>query len=65
MKTAQNVTRTGMARAKGEHLSAANDTPKLDCPLMSRSFRYTPAESTDVTATWRRFGWTPPLRGLR
>ena len=28
-------------------------------PLLDPTFRYTPSSRTDVTQTWRRFGWTP------
>lgn len=64
MKTAQNVTRTGMARAKGEHLQAANDTPKpSEMKLwLHRGWRYIRSDETRVEDTWRRFGWTPPAR---
>lgn len=27
--------------------------------LLNPDFKYAPAAATDVTQTWRRFGWTP------
>lgn len=67
MKTAQNVPRTGLARAKGEHLKAANE-PQPPSELrrwQDRGWRYFGAADTDVRRTWARFGWTtlPNLRG--
>lgn len=32
-------------------------------PLHDSRFTYTPAVSTNVQATWARFGWTPPSQG--
>jgi len=31
-------------------------------PLLDPTFRYTPSNRTDVTRTWRKFGWTPTHR---
>jgi hypothetical protein len=66
MKTAQNVPRTGLALAKGEHLEAANESPPPSKTqrLMQNGWRYTPASETSVQATWRRFGWVPGLRRI-
>ena len=34
--------------------------PKLPCPLLNdKSFVYTNSASTDITKTWRKFGWIP------
>ncbi|CAB4122623.1 hypothetical protein UFOVP33_29 [uncultured Caudovirales phage] len=27
--------------------------------LLDPSFKYTPSSQTDVTRTWKRFGWAP------
>ena len=27
--------------------------------ILNKDFKYVPAAATDVTQTWRRFGWTP------
>lgn len=64
MKTAQNVPRTGLARAKGKHLEAANDQPKPAemKHLLHRGWEYIPASETDVTRTWRKAGWLPTVR---
>ncbi len=31
-------------------------------PLTSPRFNYVPQAKTDVTATWRRFGWLPSFQ---
>ena len=40
-----------------------NPTPKpapsFPAPILDPAFKYTPANRTDVQATWRRFGWRP------
>ena len=28
--------------------------------ILDPQFKYTPAAGTNVQATWKRFGWTPP-----
>jgi hypothetical protein len=32
--------------------------------LLKSSINYTPAASTDVQATWRRFGWKPGTQAV-
>jgi len=27
--------------------------------ILDPKFKYTPADKTDVQATWRKYGWTP------
>lgn len=27
--------------------------------VLDPSFKYTPSAQTDITLTWKRFGWTP------
>lgn len=34
--------------------------PTYPTSLLDPEFRYIPSAQTDVTRTWRRFGWTPP-----
>ena len=31
-------------------------------PVTSKHFHYTPAVQTDVTETWKRFGWVPTTK---
>jgi hypothetical protein len=31
-------------------------------PVTSKDFHYTPAVQTDVTETWRKFGWVPTTK---
>jgi len=33
--------------------------------LLRHDFKYTPATSTDITATWRRFGFKPTTQAQR
>lgn len=33
---------------------------KLKAPLLDPAFKYVSSAATDVQATWRKFGWTPP-----
>jgi len=56
MKTAQNVTRIGLARAKGEHLSAANESlpPSELKRWKDKTWRYVPSNATDISKTFAR-----------
>jgi hypothetical protein len=37
-----------------------DEIPKLPCPLVDDpKFVYVPSASTDITKTWRKFGWKP------
>ena len=44
-----------------------NETKQIEQPkdaplavrLLNPNFKYVPAAATDITQTWRRFGWTP------
>jgi hypothetical protein len=31
-------------------------------PVTSKDFHYTPAVQTDITETWKRFGWVPTTK---
>jgi hypothetical protein len=33
--------------------------PPLAVRLLNPDFKYVPAAATDVTQTWRKFGWKP------
>ena len=33
--------------------------PPLAVRLLNPEFKYVPAAATDITQTWRKFGWTP------
>jgi hypothetical protein len=67
MKTAHSIPRTGLARAKGEHLQASNEPmpPSEMKRWEDRSWRYVPADATDIRATFKRHGWVPGVRGAR
>ena len=38
----------------------AKKAEKLKAPLLDPAFKYVGSASTDVQATWRKFGWVPP-----
>lgn len=68
MKTAQAIPRIGLARAKGEHLNAANETPHpMPAALVKRwqdkSWKYVPASETDIRKTFAKF--QRPKKGAR
>ena len=36
------------------------DKPKLACPINDNpKWVYVPSAATDITKTWRKFGWIP------
>ena len=37
-------------------------TPTRPTHLLAQGFDYVPASRTDITQTWRRFGWTPTVK---
>jgi hypothetical protein len=37
-------------------------SPTRPTRLLSQGFDYVPASRTDITQTWRRFGWTPTVK---
>jgi hypothetical protein len=39
---------------------APTKCPTRPSRLLHQGFDYVPAARTDVTQTWRRFGWIPP-----
>jgi hypothetical protein len=59
VKTAHAIPRIGLARAKGEHLVPANDMPEQIPPAQrkrwkDKAWKYTPANATDIRATFKR-----------
>jgi hypothetical protein len=60
MKTAQNIPRIGLAKAKGPHLEAANETPHPMPPALvkrwqDKGWKYIPANETDIRKTFAKF----------
>lgn len=37
-------------------------SPTRPTRLLAQGFDYVPASRTDITQTWRRFGWTPTVK---
>ena len=37
-------------------------TPTRPTKMLAQGFDYVPASRTDITQTWRRFGWTPTVK---
>ena len=37
-------------------------SPARPTQLLNQGFEYVPANKTDITQTWRRFGWTPVVK---
>jgi len=37
-------------------------SPTRPTRLLREGFDYVPASRTDITQTWRRFGWTPTVK---
>lgn len=54
MQTINEKIQQRLTRAKRDH-----------CKLMDPTWRYVPSGSTDITRTWRKFGWTPPTGDKR
>lgn len=46
-----------------QSLKVVDKESKISSPapsLLDPKFKYIPHAATDVQATWKRFGWTPP-----
>jgi hypothetical protein len=41
---------------------APTRSPTRPTRLLAQGFDYVPASRTDITQTWRRFGWTPTVK---
>jgi len=41
---------------------APTKSPTRPTRLLHQGFDYVPAAKTDITQTWRRFGWTPTVK---
>ncbi|HVG05660.1 MAG TPA: hypothetical protein VM937_12050 [Burkholderiaceae bacterium] len=43
----------------------AHDEPKPATRLLDLRFKYIPAAATDISATWRRYGFDPRVNNQR
>lgn len=49
-----------MSKVRARTMRVVQSGSKLQSPhILDAAFKYTPAAQTDITKTWRRFGWKP------
>ena len=48
-----------MKRLKAVTMEHREQTEYRPTGILDPNFKYAPAAATDVTQTWRRFGWQP------
>jgi hypothetical protein len=48
-----------MKRLKAVTMEHREQTEYRPTGILDPNFKYAPAAATDVTQTWRRFGWKP------
>jgi len=46
-------------KLKAVHIEHRAQTEYRPSGILDPNFKYVPAAATDVTQTWRKFGWTP------